>query len=226
MRLAPSRGRRRLVGLCHRRQRRGSHGWDGRCGLAGHAEARHRVRVRAVRRHVRAAEREARAGGIAGGVRRLALRRRGVRGFRGRGDRPAAERSRHRGDPRSRELHARPLAAEPRALRVRRDGRGRGVGVLPADDPPPRARAGEGEGLRVPDGARARVLPRDDARRRLDRDRRPLRHAREALLRHGRPDAPVRLPDDGLALLQRPRLGQLRERPRGRERPVRAELHV
>ena len=40
------------------------------------------------------------------------------------------------------------------------------------------------------------------------------------------PDAPLRLPDDGLALLQRARLGQLRERPRGRERPVRAELHV
>ena len=32
--------------------------------------------------------------------------------------------------------------------------------VLPAHDPPARARAGEGEGLRVPDGPRARVLPR------------------------------------------------------------------
>ena len=34
----------------------------------------------------------------------------------------------------------------------------------------------------------------------------------------------LRLPDDGLEVLQRARLGQLRERPRGRERPVRAEL--
>src|SRR5436190_1875253 len=41
-----------------------------------------------------------------------------------------------------------------------------------------------------------------------------------------RPHAPVRLPDDGLALLQRARVGQLRQRPRGRERAVRAELHV
>ena len=51
-------------------------------------------------------------------------------------------------------------------------------------------------------------------------------HAREALLRHGRPDAAVRLPHDGLEVLQRARLGQLRERPRGRERPVRAELRL
>ena len=61
-------------------------------------------------------------------------------------------------------------------------------------------------------------------RRRLDRDRRRARHAREALLRHGGPDAPVRLPDHRLEVLQRARLGELRERPRGRERPVRAEL--
>ena len=30
----------------------------------------------------------------------------------------------------------------------------------------------------------------------------------------------------GLPVLQQPRLGQLRERPRGRERAVRAELHL
>ncbi len=36
----------------------------------------------------------------------------------------------------------------------------------------------------------------------------------------------LRLPHDGLAVLQRARLGQLRERPRGRERAVRAELHL
>ena len=62
--------------------------------------------------------------------------------------------------------------------------------------------------------------------RRIDRARRRARHAREALLRPQRPHAQLRLPDDGLALRQRARLGQLRERPRGRERPVRAELHV
>ena len=157
--------------------------------------------------------------GLARGGRRL-------RRLRRRRDRTGPERPRHRRDPRPRELHARPLAAEPRALRVRRHGRGRGVAVLPADDPSPRARPRRGEGLRVQDGARARVLPRQAARGRLDRDRRPVRHAREALLRHGRAHAALRLPDHGLALLQRPRLGQLRERPRGRERPVRAELHV
>ena len=66
---------------------------------------------------------------------------------------------------------------------------------------------GRGEGVRVQHGSRARVLPRPAARRRLDRDRRPVRHAREALLRHGRPHAALRLPDDGLAVLQRPRAG-------------------
>ena len=118
------------------------------------------------------------------------------------------------------------LAGEPRALRLRRHGRGRGVGVLPAHDPPPRARPGEGARIRVPDGPRARVLPRQAARGRLDRDRGRVRHAREAVLRHGGPHASLRLPDHGLAVLQRARVGELRERPRGRERPVRAELHL
>ena len=194
--------------------------------LEGHAVARSGVRLRAVRRHVREAEREARPRRLAGGVRRAPRGRRGVRGLRRRRDRTGPERPRHRGDPRPRELHAGSVAAEPRALRVRRDRRGRGVAVLPAHDPPPGARPRAGQGLRVPDGARARVLPRHAGRGRLDPDRRPLRHAGEALLRHGRAHPPLRLPDHGLALLQRARLGQLRERPRGRERPVRAELHL
>ena len=96
----------------------------------------------------------------------------------------------------------------------------------PAHDPAQRDRAGSRAGLRVQDRDRARVLPRAAQRRRHDRDRGQARHAREAVLRHGGADAPVRLPDDRLALLQRARLGQLRERPRGRERPVRAELRV
>ena len=64
------------------------------------------------------------------------------------------------------------------------------------------------------------------ARGRLDRGRRLVRHAREAVLRPDRPDAQLRVPDEGLEVRQRPRLGQLRERPRGRERAVRAELHL
>ena len=81
-------------------------------------------------------------------------------------------------------------------------------------------------GLRVQDRDRARVLPRAAERRRHDRDRGQARHAREAVLRHGGPDAAVRVPDHGVAVLQRARLGELRERSRGRERPVRAELRV
>ena len=64
------------------------------------------------------------------------------------------------------------------------------------------------------------------AGRRHDLDRRHARHAREAVLRPEGSDAQLRLPDDDLALLQRARLGQLRQRPRGRQRPVRAELRV
>ena len=84
-----------------------------------------------------------------------------------------------------------------------------------------------GAGLRVQDRARARVLPRARSAT-TARSRSPTRSTRSrspattcaGLTRQ------LRLPDDGLALLQRARLGQLRERPRGRERPVRAELHL
>ena len=152
--------------------------------------------------------------------------RRRVRRLRGRRDRPGPERSRHRGDPGSRELHARPVAAEPRALRLRRHRRGRGVAVLPAHDPAQRARPGARSRATSSRSGSSSSTSSSAARGRLDRDRRRVRHAREALLRHGRAHAPVRLPDHGLAVLQRARLGQLRERPRGRERPVRAELHL
>ena len=151
----------------------------------------------------------------------------GFAGLRGRRDRPAAERSRHRGDPRPRQLHARAVAAEPGALRLRRDRRGRGVAVLPAHDPAqrrsPRRRR---RATSSRSGSSSSTSSSQLQRRRHDRDRRQARHAREAVLRHGGPDAAVRLPDHGLAVLQRARLGQLRERPRGRERPVRAELRV
>ena len=124
------------------------------------------------------------------------------------------------------ELHARSVAAEPRALRLRRHRRGRAVAVLPAHDPAQPARPREGARLRVQARHRARVLPRPPPRGRLDRGLRPGRHAREALLRHGRPHPAVRLPHHRLEVLQRARLGQLRERPRGRERAVRAELRA
>ena len=75
-------------------------------------------------------------------------------------------------------------------------------------------------------GRRARVLPRAPPRGRLDRAGRLARHARAALLRHARAHA-----QPGLRLLggrqhHRARLGQLRHRPRGRQRPVRAELRL
>ena len=90
----------------------------------------------------------------------LVDRRRGIRGLRRRRDRPGAERPGHRSDARPRQLHAGAVAAEPRAVRLRRHGRGRAVAVLPAHDPAPSARAGEGARLRVQARARARVLPR------------------------------------------------------------------
>ena len=59
---------------------------------------------------------------------------------------------------------------------------------------------------------------------REDRAGRPARPPREALLRPDRAHAELRLPHHHLQVRERARLGQLRERPRGRERPVRAEL--
>ena len=56
--------------------------------------------------------------------------------------------------------------------------------------------------------------------------RRPARHARPALLRHEGALATVRLHLDALEVRVPARLGQLRERPRGRERAVRVELPV
>ena len=88
-------------------------------------EARNRVLLRAVRGHVRAAERQARAGSKS---RRPRVRRSGLRRLRRRRDRAVPERPRHRGDPRPRELHAGPLGADGGALRLRHPRRRRGVG--------------------------------------------------------------------------------------------------
>ncbi len=75
-------------------------------------------------------------------------------------------------------------------------------------------------------GCRARVLPRPPDRGRRDRDRRPARHARAALLRHPRAHALVRLRRRRRPARELARLGDVRDRPRGRQRTVRAELRL
>ena len=187
------------------------------------ARQRRRVPVRAVRGHARQAEREARAGAAS---RRPDGGRGGLRGVRGRRHRPVPARPRPRGDARRAELHAAPVEAGRRATRLRRVRRGRGVALLPAHDPAPAARARPRARLRVHDRRRARVLPRARARGRLDRAGRPARSHGAALLRHARPHAQPRLHVHGVAQHHGPRLEQLRERPRGRQRPVRAELRL
>ena len=162
----------------------------------------------------------------AGHIDDLSDGRRGLRRLRRRRHRPAAERSRHARDPRHPQLHAAALAAHRGALRVRRDGGGRGMAVLPAHDPAPPARARGGARIRVQDRRRARVLPRAQEGGRLDRARRSARHPRAALLRHARADPQPRLRERGRQERHLARLGQLRHRPRGRQRPVRAELRV
>ena len=186
--------------------------------------ARDRVLLRAVRRPVRPAEREARSGREP---------RRPCRATAPAS--PASPRARSarcraiRTSPRSPICDSfTPVPWQPNLARFACDVtvEGEDVALLPAHDPPPAARARAAElGYEFKIGLELEYFLVQPQRRRLDRDRRRSRHAREALLRHGRPDAPIRLPDDRLEVLQRARLGQLRERPRGRERPVRAELH-
>ena len=80
--------------------------------------------------------------------------------------------------------------------------------------------------LQPQDGARGRVLPGAQGRARPARRRRPARYERAALLRRQGPVPQLRVPDHALALRERARLRQLRQRPRGRERAVRVELHL
>ena len=101
------------------------------------------------------------------------------------------------------------------------------MAVRPAHDPAAAAREGASEGVRAHDRPRARVLPAA-----LD--------ARTARIEIADPLDTLEKPCYDLKGLtrnydflttvsryvQRARLGQLRERPRGRERPVRAELHL
>ena len=192
-------------------------------GEGDRPHARDRVLLRAVRRPLRAAEREARAGREPRRPRRGGRRVRGLRGGR---DRPAAERPGHRGDPRPRQLHARAVAAEPRALRLRRHGRGRAVAVLPAHDPAPqlaRARSSGTSSSSASSSSTSSSGAREDGSIEIadaaDTLEKPC-YDMAGLTRQ------LRLPHHRVAVLQRARLGQLRERPRGRERPVRAELHL
>ena len=190
---------------------------------ANHQRATDRVSVRSVRRHARQAERQARPGAP---HRRPAHRRRGLRRVRRRRHRPGPARPGHDRGPRPEDADDPALAAQRGAVRVRRDGRGRAVAVLPAHDPAQPARARQGARVRAEGGRRARVLPGPPPRGRHDRGRRPARHARPPLLRHARADPEPRLRLAGLKGGDRARVGQLRHRPRGRQRPVRAELPV
>ena len=157
----------------------------------------------------------------------LRRERRRLRRLRGGRDRPGAGRSRHRGDPRPRELHAGALAAEPRAVRLRRHGRGRAVALLSrARSSAAFSRGRSRQGYEFKIGLELEyflVRRREDGSielaDKLDTLEKPC-YDITGLTRQ------LRLPDDGLEVHQRARLGELRERPRGRERPVRAELHL
>ena len=70
----------------------------------------------------------------------------------------------HAGRARHLVVHARPVAARARALRLRRDGRGRALAVLPAHDPAQRRRARRRPRVQPQDGPRGRVLPRAQGR--------------------------------------------------------------
>ena len=154
-------------------------------------------------------------------------RRRRLRRLRGGRDRPGADRPRHRGDPRPRRASRRcPGSRTSPASRATSRSRARSGRTARARSSAVSSRRARAQGYEFKMGLELEYFLVQRARGRVDRDRRPARHAREALLRHRGPDAPVRLPDDRLEVLQRARLGELRERPRGRERPVRAELHL
>ena len=148
----------------------------------------------------------------------------GFAGLRRRRHRPATQRPRHDRHARRRLVHEAALEAERRLVRLERHGRGRGMAVLPAHDPAPPDGALRGDGLPVQDRLRARVLPAAADGGRRHRDRRQARHPRASLLRHPRADPELRLRLRGDQERQLARLGAVRHRPRGRQRPVRAEL--
>ena len=186
---------------------------------------RHHVHPRAVRRPARQAVRQAGAGR---GRRPAGDRRRRLRRVRRRRHRAGAQGSRPDRDPRPGVLHPDSLRqgrAGDRALRPAR--RGRAVAVRAADHPQVARRTGPPTRASNLGRRRGRILPAHAATptaRLATADTRG--HRRAALLRRPRRDQDVRPPDDDLDGDEPARLGQLRQRPRGRQRPVRAELPV
>ena len=189
-----------------------------------HPRQRRRVPVRAVRGHAREAEREARSGHP---PRRPARGRRRVRRLRRRRHRPGAPRPRPRGDARHPHAHAAAVAAERGAAR-------------PATCTW-RARSGP--------TARARSCAASSTARTTMGFEFMLGAELEYFLVRMRDDGTIELADpldtldqpcydmrgltrnlDFVSMVakqhHRARLGQLRDRPRGRERPVRAELRL
>ncbi|SKZ87032.1 Uncharacterised protein [Mycobacteroides abscessus subsp. abscessus] len=80
--------------------------------------------------------------------------------------------------------------------------------------------------LRAMGRRRGRVLPAQARRQRLADHRRRGRRLRPALLRRPRPHPHVRPPHHRLHGDEPARLEQLRQRPRRRQRPIRAELRL
>ena len=198
---------------------------DARGDQAGRQGTRHRVLLRAVRRPVRPAEREARAGREPRRPRRA--RAPASPGF------AAGEIGQVPSDP---DIAAMPdldsftpVPWQPNLARFACDitVEGEPWPYCPRTILRTSARAREGARLRVQDRARARVLPRPRAATTArSRSPTPYDTLEKPCYDMAGPDAPVRLPHHRLEVLQRARLGQLRERPRGRERAVRAELHL
>ncbi len=176
---------------------------------------------RLVRRPRRQAVRQARP---RRGCRGLPGRRRRLRRFRRGRDRAGAQRPRPDRDARPGVVHTPalgPRRPRPRPLRPAR--RRRTLALRPACDP----QGGAGAGRRGPQRRRrGGVLPGQPRRRRPAHPRRRPRHRPAALLRRPRPDPHVRPPHRGLHRDERPGLGELRQRPRRRQRSVRAELHL
>ncbi len=96
----------------------------------------------------------------------------------------------------------------------------------PARDPQGADPAGRRRRLRAVGRGRGGVLPAAPQRRRQPVGRRRRRHRRAALLRRPWCHPDVRPPHRDLGGDEHARLVQLRQRPRGRQRPVRAELPI
>ncbi len=200
---------------------------DGHCLRGrGRTEGCHRARrggvpLRHVRRHAREAVRQ-----VGPGLRhrRPHGRRRRLRRLRGRPDGPGPVVPGPPGHARRQLVHGRAVAARPRDRAVR-PLRGRGaVAVRAPGHPPPPAGAPRRGRLHVEGRGGSRVLPGAADGRRGDHGGRRRGPGRRALLRRSRPDAHVRPPHVGVEAPEHHGVGELRQRPRGRQRAVRAEL--